>query len=139
MQVLYTAQATATGGRAGKVESSDGVVKHDLSMPKSLGGTETPGTSNPEQLFAAGYAACFAGAVGLVARQQKVEAKTVEVTARVSIGRDDGGLGLAAELTTKLPGVDRATAEKIVHAAHQVCPYSKATRNNIEVKLAVAD
>ena len=91
MQVLYTAQATATGGRNGKVESSDGVVKLDLTMPKSLGGAETPGTSNPEQLFASGYAACFAGAVGLVARNAKVEAKTVEVTARVSIGKDDGG------------------------------------------------
>ena len=83
MQVLYTAQATATGGRNGKVESSDGVVKLDLTMPKSLGGAETPGTSNPEQLFASGYAACFAGAVGLVARNAKVEAKTVEVTARL--------------------------------------------------------
>ena len=140
MQVLYTAQATATGGRAGKVESSDGVVKFDLSMPKSLGGTETPGTSNPEQLFAAGYAACFAGAVGLVARNAKVDVKGgVEVTSRVSIGKDEGGLGLAVELTTRLPGVDRATAEKLVHEAHKVCPYSKATRNNIEVKLAVAD
>ena len=139
MQTLYTAQATATGGREGRVESSDGVVRHELSMPKSLGGTEKAGTSNPEQLFAAGYAACFAGAVGLVARQQKVAVTTVEVTARVSIGRDDGGLGLAAELATRLPGVERATAEKLVEAAHQVCPYSKATRNNIEVKLSVVD
>ena len=139
MQTLYTAQATATGGREGRVESSDGVVKHELSMPKSLGGTEKAGTSNPEQLFAAGYAACFAGAVGLVARQQKVAVTTVEVTARVSIGRDDGGLGLAAELAARLPGVERATAEKLVEAAHQVCPYSKATRNNIEVKLSVVD
>jgi lipoyl-dependent peroxiredoxin len=139
MQVLYTAQATATGGRAGKVESSDGVVKHDLSMPKSLGGSETPGTSNPEQLFAAGYAACFAGAVGLVARNAKVAVSSVEVTARVSIGKDESGLGLAAELATRLPGVDRETAEKLVHEAHKVCPYSKATRNNIEVKLSVVD
>jgi len=139
MQVLYTAQATATGGRDGRVESSDGVVKHELSMPKALGGSEKAGSSNPEQLFAAGYAACFAGAVGLVARQQKVAVTTVEVTARVSIGRDDGGLGLAAELATRLPGVERATAEKLVEAAHQVCPYSKATRNNIEVKLSVVD
>ncbi|HVF34000.1 MAG TPA: organic hydroperoxide resistance protein [Candidatus Saccharimonadia bacterium] len=139
MQTLYTAQATATGGRDGRVVSSDGVVSHELSMPKSLGGSEKPGTSNPEQLFAAGYAACFAGAVGLVARQQKVAVTTVEVTARVSIGRDAGGLGLAAELDTRLPGVDRATAEKLVEAAHQVCPYSKATRNNIEVKLGVID
>lgn len=139
MQVLYTAQATATGGRNGKVASSDGVVKLDLTMPKSLGGAETPGTSNPEQLFAAGYAACFAGAVGLVARNAKVEAKTVEVTAHVSIGKDDSGLGLAVELSARLPGVDRATAEKLVHEAHKVCPYSRATRNNIEVKLSVAD
>lgn len=139
MNVLYTAQATASGGRAGKVASSDGVVSLDLSLPKSLGGTEAPGTSNPEQLFAAGYAACFAGAVGLVARNAKVEAKIVEVTARVSIGKDDSGLGLAVELSTRLPGVDRATAEKLVHEAHKVCPYSKATRNNIEVKLAVTD
>lgn len=139
MQTLYTAQATATGGRDGRVESSDGVVRHELSMPKSLGGSEKPGASNPEQLFAAGYAACFAGAVGLVARQQKVAVTTVEVTARVSIGKDEGGLGLGAELATRLPGVDRATAERLVEAAHQVCPYSKATRNNIEVKLRVVD
>ena len=139
MQTLYTAQATATGGRNGRVESSDGVVKHDLTMPKSLGGAETPGTSNPEQLFAAGYAACFAGAVGLVARNKKVAVSSVEVTARVSIGRDDGGLSLAVELATKLPGVDRKTAEELVHAAHEVCPYSKATRGNIPVSLSVAE
>ena len=140
MKVLYTAHATASGGRDGRVESSDGVVKVDLTKPKGLGGPEKPGTTNPEQLFAAGYAACFAGAVGFVAQQQKVQLTGIEVTSSVDIGMlDAGGLGLGAQLVVKLPGIDRATAEKLVEAAHQVCPYSKATRNNIDVKVLVAD
>lgn len=139
IKTLYTAEATATGGREGHVETSDGTVKFDLTMPKGLGGAEKPGTTNPEQLFASGYAACFAGAVGVVARQQKLALNAVKVKARVSIGQDEtGGFGLAAELTLDLPGVDREVAQKVLEAAHQVCPYSKATRNNIEVKLALA-
>lgn len=140
MKVLYSAKAHATGGRDGKVESSDGVIKVNLTKPKGLGGPETPGTTNPEQLFASGYSACFAGAVGFVAQQKKIQLNGVEVIARVDIGMlEAGGLGLAAELDVRLPGIDRATAEELVHAAHQVCPYSRATRNNIDVKLAVVD
>lgn len=139
MKVLYTAQATAHGGREGSVVSSDGLLRFDLSMPKTLGGSEKAGTTNPEQLFACGYSACFAGAVGYVARMKKITLQGVEVTARVHIGQGEAGLGLAAELDVRLPGLDRAQAEALVHEAHQVCPYSKATRNNVEVKLAVVD
>ena len=140
MKVLYTAHATATGGRDGRVESSDGVIKVDLTKPKGLGGPEKAGTTNPEQLFASGYAACFAGAIGFVAQQQKVQLSSIEVTSSVDIGMlDAGGLGLGAQLVVKLPGIERAAAEKLVEAAHQVCPYSKATRNNIDVKVLVAD
>lgn len=139
IKTLYTATATATGGREGHVETSDGTVKFDLTMPKGLGGAEKPGTTNPEQLFASGYAACFAGAAGLVAKKMGVQAREVKVTVRASIGQDpaDGGFGLAAEIDLSLPGVDRETAQKVVEAAHQVCPYSKATRGNMDVKLAV--
>ena len=140
MKVLYTAQATAQQGRDGRVESSDGVIKVDLTKPKGLGGSEAPGTTNPEQLFACGYSACFAGAVAFVAGQKKIALNGIEVTASVDIGLlEAGGLGLGAELTVHLPGIDRAVAEDLVNAAHQVCPYSKATRNNIEVKLSVRD
>ena len=140
MKTLYTAGAHATGGRDGKTVSSDGVVNVELNKPKGLGGAEKAGTTNPEQLFAAGYAACFAGAVDFVAKQKKLAIGVVEVESKVHIGlQDGGGLGLAAELAVKVPGVDRATAEQLVKDAHQVCPYSKATRNNVEVKLSVLD
>ena len=140
MKVLYTAQATANEGRDGRVESSDGVIKVDLTKPKGLGGSEKPGTTNPEQLFASGYSACFAGAIAFVANQKKVALNGIEVTAKVDIGLvDSGGLGLGAELQVRLPGIERAQAEDLVQAAHQVCPYSKATRGNIEVKLTVLD
>jgi Ohr subfamily peroxiredoxin len=140
MKVLYTAQATANEGRDGRVESSDGFLKFELTKPKGLGGSEKPGTTNPEQLFACGYSACFAGAVAFVANQKKVALNGIEVTAKVDIGLiESGGLGLGAELQVRLPGIERAQAEELVHAAHQVCPYSKATRNNIEVKLSVLD
>ena len=139
IKTLYTAQATAIGGREGRVETSDGTVKFDLTMPKGLGGPEKPGTTNPEQLFASGYAACFAGAVGLVARKMGLSPTEVKVTVRASIGSDpsDGGFGLAAEIELALAGVEREAAQKVLEAAHQVCPYSKATRGNIEVNLAV--
>lgn len=140
MKVLYTAHAAANGGRDGSVKSSDGVVDVKLTKPKGLGGPETAGTTNPEQLFACGYSACFAGAVGFVAQQKKIALSGCEVNATVHIGMQEaGGLGLSAELAVRLPGIDRAVAEELVHAAHQVCPYSKATRNNIEVKLSVID
>lgn len=140
MKVLYTAHATADGGRDGSVKSSDGMIDIKLNKPKALGGNEAPGTTNPEQLFASGYSACFAGAVAFVAGQKKIALQGVFVTAHIDIGMlDAGGLGLGAQLDVRLPGLDRATAQELVEAAHQVCPYSKATRNNIEVKLSVVD
>jgi Ohr subfamily peroxiredoxin len=150
-QPLYTAVATATGGRDGHVESSDGIVKLDLSVPRSMGGPGKPGTSNPEQLFASGYSACFAGAVGFVANQQHKKLGEVKVTASVTFGKSDEkasydsdgttyplpGFQLAVQLDVQLQGVDKAEAEKLIEQAHLVCPYSRATRNNVEVKLAV--
>jgi osmotically inducible protein OsmC len=140
MQTLYSAQARAVGGRDGHVETSDGLLKVDMSIPKSMGGPGRPATTNPEQLFAMGYAACFGGAVGFVAKQKKLEVGTIEVTADVHIGRvDPEGLGLGVALAVRVPGLARADAEALVAAAHQVCPYSKATRGNIEVTLRVVD
>ena len=138
MDALYSAQATAVGGRDGHVETSDGLLKVEMSIPKSMGGPGRPDTTNPEQLFAMGYAACFGGAVGFVAKQQKIAPTRIAVTAKVHIGKQGEGLGLGVELSVQVDGVDRATAEQLVQAAHQVCPYSKATRNHIEVKLSVA-
>lgn len=140
MKVLYTAHATADGGRDGSVKSSDGMIDIKLNKPKALGGNEAPGTTNPEQLFASGYSACFAGAIAFVATQKKITLQGVFVTAHIDIGLlEAGGLGLGAQLEVRLPGLDRATAEMLVNEAHGVCPYSKATRNNIEVKLSVVD
>jgi len=136
-QPLYTAVATATGGRDGHVESSDGIVKLDLSVPREMGGPGKPGTSNPEQLFASGYSACFAGAIGFVASQQHKKLSDIQVTGHVTFGKLDDKFQLAVELDIHLPGVDKAEAEKLVEQADQVCPYSRATRNNIEVKLVV--
>ena len=137
MNTLYTATVTATGGREGRILSEDGTLDHPVSMPKSLGGSGAPGT-NPEQLFAAGYAACFGSALGLVARMKKVQVGTVQITAKVSIGKTDaGGFGLAVELHGHFPDVSREQAEELMNAAHGVCPYSNATRNNVEVKLFV--
>ncbi|MBL0028721.1 MAG: organic hydroperoxide resistance protein [Rhodanobacteraceae bacterium] len=140
MKVLYTAHATADGGRDGAVKSSDGMIDVKLNKPKALGGSEAPGTTNPEQLFASGYSACFAGAVAFVAAQKKVALNGIFVTAHVDIGLlEAGGLGLGAQLDVRLPGIDAAVAQELIEAAHQVCPYSKATRNNIDVKLSVVD
>lgn len=137
MQVLYTANATATGGRDGRAVTDDGKLDLALAMPPALGGNGK-GT-NPEQLFAAGYSACFLGALKLVASQAGVALpKETSVAAAVSIGKSDGGFGLSASLTATAPGVDKAVLEDLVAKAHQVCPYSKATRGNIEVALAVA-
>ena len=137
MKILYTAEATAVGdGRNGEVSSSDGVIDEKLSTPTELGG---PGGlfTNPEQLFAAGYAACFHSALKLVARQDKVKlGEDTTITARVGIGPNDaGGFGLAVTLTAHLPGLDQATADDLTAKAHQVCPYSNATRGNVEVDL----
>lgn len=133
-KALYTAKATAQGGRKGTVTSSDGTIDFELSMPKSLGGQEKEGSTNPEQLFAAGYSACFDSALQLVASQAKKAIESV-ITANVSIGKEGEGFGLAVQLDVEIKGVDQAEAEELVHKAHQVCPYSRATRNNIEVTL----
>jgi Ohr subfamily peroxiredoxin len=138
VNVLYTTSATATGGRDGEAATKDGAFKVKLSTPKELGGAGGTG-NNPEQLFASGYSACFIGAMKFVASQKKqpVPADT-SVTATVGIGpRAEGGFGLAVSLDVSLPGMDKAAAQKLVEEAHQVCPYSNATRNNIDVKLNV--
>jgi lipoyl-dependent peroxiredoxin len=134
-QPLYIATATAHGGREGKVQTDDGKVSHTLSMPTSLGGKGGPGT-NPEQLFAAGYSACFESALRFVALQQKKPLKDATITAKVTIGKtDDGGFGLAVELQGHVDGVSREETKALMEAAHQVCPYSRATRGNIQVTL----
>ncbi|WP_447005211.1 organic hydroperoxide resistance protein [Saccharothrix isguenensis] len=136
MQVLYTAEAVAVGdGRNGEVRSSDGVIDEQLSTPKELGG---PGgdKTNPEQLFAAGYAACFHSALKVAARQTKATIGETTVTAKVGLGSNGSdGFQLAVELATHIPGVEQAVAEQLVAAAHRICPYSNATRGNIEVAL----
>jgi len=139
IQVKYRTTATATGGRDGRAHTQDGNLDVKLATPKELGGTGAEGT-NPEQLFAAGYAACFLSALRLVGQQLKVQVPgEASVTADVAIGiRAEGGFGLAVELTVNLPGIDRADAERLVETAHQVCPYSNATRNNVDVTLTIA-
>ncbi len=138
MNALYTARATSTGaGRSGHVRSDDGVVDQDLSVPKEMGGAGGAGT-NPEQLFAAGYAACFHSALQLEARKEKIRLTDSSVTAEVGIGKQGEGFGLQVELVVGLPGVEQEVGEKLVDAAHQVCPYSNATRGNIDVTLRVA-
>ena len=137
-KVLYTAQATATGGRDGRSESSDGRLTLKLSVPKGLGGDDGPGT-NPEQLFAAGYSACFIGALKFVAGQKKISLPAdVKATADVGIGPIATGFGIQVALKISIPGMDAAKAQELVDAAHIVCPYSNATRGNIDVKLVVA-
>ena len=136
MTPLYTANATATNGREGRVRSDDGSLDHALATPKGLGGPGGAGT-NPEQLFAAGYSACFGSALAHVARMQKVQTGPVEITANVTIGKSDTGFGLTVELKGRMPELPREKAEALMHAAHQVCPYSNATRGNIPVTLSV--
>lgn len=137
MKILYEAQATATGeGRAGHARSSDGVLDLDLALPTEMGGQG--GGTNPEQLFAAGYAACFHSALQAVARRQKAELGDSTVTASVGIGpNDQRGFELAVKLHVTIPDLDDAAARELVEAAHQVCPYSNATRGNIDVELSV--
>ncbi|WPO98813.1 organic hydroperoxide resistance protein [Pseudomonas sp. HR96] len=137
MESLYIAEATATGGRDGRAISSDKVLDVQLSTPKALGGAGGPGT-NPEQLFAAGYSACFIGALKFVAGQKKQAIPTdASITAKVGIGQIEGGFGLDIDLHISLPGLEQAAAQALVDAAHQVCPYSNATRNNVDVRLHV--
>jgi Ohr subfamily peroxiredoxin len=135
---LYSATATAWGGRDGRVESSDRRVELQLSIPGSMGGDDGPGT-NPEQLFATGYAACFHSALKAVARQQKVDVSDSAVSVTISLVGALPELSLAARIEAQLPGVDREAGEALLQAAHQVCPYSRATRGNIEAELALLD
>src|SRR6187455_2714619 len=136
-KVLYTAQATATGGRDGRAVSSDNVLNIQLSTPKELGGGGGPGT-NPEQLFAAGYSACFIGAMKFVAGKEKIALPAdTSITGRVGIGPIPTGFGITARLEISVPGLPKDQVQKLVEAAHQVCPYSNATRGNIEVTLVV--
>src|SRR2546429_1941048 len=136
---LFTATATAIGGRNGHTETSDGLVKADLSVPKAMGGPGKPDTATPEHLFAAGYAACFGGALDFVAKQQNKDAASAKVTCAVSIGpREGGGFGLAVKMRVEdksLPQADLAALTKEAHEA--ICPYSHATRNNVNVEFEV--
>ena len=136
---LFTATAMATGGRNGHTESSDGVIAADLSLPKEMGGPGKPGTATPEHLFAAGYAACFGGALDFVGKQHKQDASKAEVTCAVSIGpREGGGFGLAVKLRVDDTSLPQAELEKLVEEAHRkTCPYSHATRGNVEVTFQV--
>ncbi len=137
IQPLYTATATSHGGRNGRVRSDNGTIDMPLTLPKGLGGPETAGSTNPEQLFAAGYSACFEGALRLVAGQMKKQIKDAHITAKVTIGKTQaGGFGLSVDLHGKLEGVSQAEADELMQAAHKVCPYSLATQGNIEVKLS---
>ncbi|RVU21519.1 organic hydroperoxide resistance protein [Methylobacterium oryzihabitans] len=139
VDVKYTTEATATGGRDGRAKTQDGSLDVALATPKELGGAGGPG-NNPEQLFAAGYSACFLGAMKFVGGQEKIKVPAdATVTATVGIGpRSEGGFGITASLTISLPALDRATAETLVEKAHQVCPYSNATRGNVDVALTIA-
>ncbi|WP_293885364.1 MULTISPECIES: organic hydroperoxide resistance protein [unclassified Sphingobacterium] len=138
MKTLYNIGATAKGGRNGQVKSENGVLDLAVRMPKGLGGANDD-YANPEMLFAAGYAACFDSALNLVIRSEKVKTGETSVTAHVSIGQlENGGFGLAAELHANIPGVSVEVARELIEKAHQVCPYSNATRGNIEVKLTVS-
>ena len=136
-KVLYRAKATATGGRDGRAASSDNALDIKLTTPKELGGAGGDGT-NPEQLFAAGYSACFLGAMKFVAAQQKLQLPAAtQVTGQVGIGPIPTGFGIEVELSISIPGLPRADAEALVQKAHIVCPYSNATRNNIDVTLTI--
>jgi len=138
MKILYKTTASAIGGRNGKVTSSDGVLDLQLALPKELGGGGGA-KANPEQLFAAGYAACFDSALSLVGAQQKIKLNGTRVDATVGIGqREEGGFGLAVRLEVTIPDLPREQAQALLEAAHQVCPYSNAVRGNIDVELALA-
>jgi osmotically inducible protein OsmC len=133
-KILYAAEVTSTSGRDGHARSSDGVLDVKLSIPKAMGGPGGDGT-NPEQLFAAGYSACFLGAIKFVALQEKIKlSDDSNVTAHVGIGKIEGGFGLEITLNVSLPGLDKDLAFTVVEKADKICPYSNSTRNNIEVK-----
>jgi osmotically inducible protein OsmC len=136
---LFTATATATGGRNGHTEAADGTVKADLSVPKEMGGPGRPGTTTPEHLFAAGYAACFGGALDFVAKKQKKDATKARITCSVSIGpRDGGGFGIAVKIQVEDKSLPQAELAALAKEAHeQICPYSHATRGNVPVDFTV--
>lgn len=139
MKTLYTTNVTAKGGRNGQVKSDNGILDLEVRMPKGLGGANDDYT-NPEMLFAAGYAACFDSALNLIISKSKIETGETSVSAKVSIGQnEDGGFGLAAELDVNIPGISLEEAQELTENAHQICPYSNATRNNMEVKLSVTN
>jgi lipoyl-dependent peroxiredoxin len=136
--VLYTAHATAIGGRNGHTRSDDGLVDVQLSIPKAMGGPGKPGTTTPEDLFAAGYAACFGSACEFMGGQLKLKPGSVEIKAAVGIGtKEGGGFGLKVDLVATLSGLSQSDAEKVVAAGHQVCPYSNAIRGNVDVTISV--
>ena len=139
VKVLFTATAVNHGGRNGHSETTDKAVSVDLSLPKEMNGPGRPGTATPEHLFAAGYAACFGGAVDFVALSKKKNAKNAEVTCSVSVGpRDAGGFGLTVKMRVSDPSLKQAELEEIVREAHEkICPYSHATRGNVDVQLEV--
>lgn len=139
MKTLYTTSVTATGGRDGHIKSENGILELDVRTPKSLGG-KSDDFANPEMLFAAGYSACFDSALNLMIKKSRIETGETSVKAKVSIGQiENGGFGLAVELDVNIPGVTLEEAQSLTEQAHQVCPYSNATRNNIEVKLSVTN
>lgn len=139
MKTLYTIGATATGGRNGQVKSDNGILNLEVRHPKALGGANDD-YPNPEMLFAAGYAACFDSALNLVIRQAKIKTGITSVTAKVGIGQiENGGFGLEAEIDANIPGITIEEAQQLVEKAHQVCPYSNATRGNIEVKITASN
>lgn len=136
---LFTATATATGGRNGRTEASDGLVAANLSVPKEMGGPGKPGTSTPEHLFAAGYAACYGGAIDFVGKQHKKDASKAKVTCAVSIGpREGGGFGLAVKMRVEDKSLPQAELEALAKEAHEkICPYSHATRGNVDVQFEI--
>jgi Ohr subfamily peroxiredoxin len=138
LKVLATAHATAVGGRNGHTESDDKLVSVDLSVPKTMGGPGKPGTTTPEHLFAAGYAACFGGACEFMSRQLKLIPSSLVIKSAVSIGQaPEGGFGLAVELTAEVGGLSQEDAEKVVAAGHGLCPYSNAINGNVPVDIKV--
>lgn len=136
---LFTATATASGGRNGHTEASDGTVKADLSVPKAMGGPGKPGTTTPEHLFAAGYAACYGGALDFVGKQHKKNAAGARITCAVSVGpRDGGGFGISVKMTVEDRSLPQADLEALAREAHEkICPYSHATRGNVDVQFEV--
>ncbi|MES2983949.1 MAG: Ohr family peroxiredoxin [Pseudomonadota bacterium] len=137
LTILHTAYATAFGGRNGHTQNSDGLVSVDLSVPKAMGGPGKPDTTTPEDLFAAGYAACFGSACDFMGKQMKLDASAITVKAAVSIGKTETGFGLSVTLEVAVIGLSQADAEKVVAAGHALCPYSNAIKGNVPVEIVV--